>query len=174
MSSSSLTTAADEVQRGVGELVLLQTLGLKGSEWDAAQRAPGQRVEVYRDDISVYGKHKKGHDVITPGRYLKGSRTPSEYRKTYTVRSTAVAFKVYHCWIWLGSRSAQALFFENLDPSFRMFLKRTLRDVKEHRNNSAWELWLEEITISNIPSRNTISSSFHSKPFCYLRIIRGQ
>lgn len=32
MSSSSLVTAADEVQRAVGELVLLQTLGLKGSE----------------------------------------------------------------------------------------------------------------------------------------------
>lgn len=41
-------------------------------------------MEVYRDDISVYGKHKEGHDVITPGRYLKGSWTPTECRKTYS------------------------------------------------------------------------------------------
>jgi len=54
-------------------------------------------VEVYRDDISVYEKHKEEHDIITSGRYLKGFWTPTEYRKTYTVRSTAVAFKVYHC-----------------------------------------------------------------------------
>lgn len=33
-----VTTAA-KVQRAVGELLLLQTLGLKGGEWDAAQRA---------------------------------------------------------------------------------------------------------------------------------------
>lgn len=30
-------------------------------------------VEVYRDDISVYGKHKEGHDVITSECYLKDS-----------------------------------------------------------------------------------------------------
>lgn len=53
-------------------------------------------VEVYRGDISVYGKDKEGHDVITSGHYLTGSWTPTECRRTYTVRSMAVAFMVYH------------------------------------------------------------------------------
>lgn len=36
---SSLAAAADQGQRVVGELLPLQTLDLKESEWDAAQRA---------------------------------------------------------------------------------------------------------------------------------------
>lgn len=98
-------------------------------------------VEVYRDDISFYGKDKEGYDVITSGRFLTGFWSPTKYRRMYTVRSMAVAFKVYHWGIWMGGRSAQAQFFENLGP--RMFLKWTSRDVKEHRNDATWELWLE-------------------------------
>lgn len=52
---------------------------------------------VYRHDISVLGKNKEEHDVITSACYFKDFWTPIEYRKMYTVRSTAMAFKVYHC-----------------------------------------------------------------------------